>query len=159
MLKVKLLIECICISFLPSFMGISQSLPQTGYVKMVDIWMIFIMSYPFFVIFCHCGKEVLRKLFCMIYNQVLVFERKRKTKTEEMASKNIWQMIKSLRCFIFISFFLVHQIKLNKKTSTTLTPSPALRYLKIYLYIQLDVEKKNLAVGNIVGLVLYYNFL
>ena len=39
-------------------MGISQSLPQTGYVKMVDIWMIFTMSYPFFVIACHCGIEV-----------------------------------------------------------------------------------------------------
>ena len=39
-------------------MGISQSLPQTGYVKMVDIWMIFTMSYPFMVIACHCGIEV-----------------------------------------------------------------------------------------------------
>ena len=39
-------------------MGISQSLPQTGYVKMIDIWMIFTMSYPFFVIACYCGIEV-----------------------------------------------------------------------------------------------------
>ena len=39
-------------------MGISQSLPLTGYVKMIDIWMIFTMSYPFFVITLHCSQEV-----------------------------------------------------------------------------------------------------
>ena len=44
-------------------MGISQSLPQTGYVKMIDIWMIFTMSYPFFVIACHCGIEVILYLY------------------------------------------------------------------------------------------------
>ena len=41
-----------------SFMGISQSLPATGYIKMVDVWMIFTMSYPFFVIILHCLQEV-----------------------------------------------------------------------------------------------------
>ena len=40
-------------------MGISQSLPETGYVKMIDIWMIFTISYPFFVIAIHCVIEVL----------------------------------------------------------------------------------------------------
>ena len=35
-------------------MGISQSLPMTGYIKMIDIWMIFTMSYPFVVITLHC---------------------------------------------------------------------------------------------------------
>ena len=44
-------------------MGISQSLPQTGYVKMIDIWMIFTMSYPFFVIACHCGIEVILYIY------------------------------------------------------------------------------------------------
>ena len=39
-------------------MGISQSLPATGYIKMVDVWMIFTMSYPFFVIILHCLQEV-----------------------------------------------------------------------------------------------------
>ena len=41
-----------------SFMGISQSLPMTGYIKMIDIWMIFTMSYPFLVISLHCLQQV-----------------------------------------------------------------------------------------------------
>ena len=41
-----------------SFMGISQSLPESGNVKMVDVWMIFTISYPFFVIACHSFVEV-----------------------------------------------------------------------------------------------------
>ena len=31
----------------PSFMGISSSLPLTAAIKMIDIWMIFTMMYPF----------------------------------------------------------------------------------------------------------------
>ena len=41
-----------------SFMGISQSLPMTGYIKMIDIWMIFTMSNPFLVISLHCLQQV-----------------------------------------------------------------------------------------------------
>ena len=39
-------------------MGISQSLPMTGYIKMIDIWMIFTISYPFVVITVHCLQMV-----------------------------------------------------------------------------------------------------
>ena len=39
-------------------MGIAQSLPESGNVKMVDVWMIFTISYPFFVIACHSALEV-----------------------------------------------------------------------------------------------------
>ena len=39
-------------------MGISQSLPVTGYIKMIDIWMIFTMSYPFVVITLHCLEKI-----------------------------------------------------------------------------------------------------
>ena len=39
-------------------MGISQSLPMTGYIKMIDIWMIFTMSYPFVVITLHCLEKI-----------------------------------------------------------------------------------------------------
>ena len=40
-------------------MGISQSVPRTGYIKMVDVWIIFTMFYPFIVIACHCALEVI----------------------------------------------------------------------------------------------------
>ena len=39
-------------------MGISQFLPVTGYIKMIDIWMIFTISYPFIVITLHCFQKV-----------------------------------------------------------------------------------------------------
>ena len=39
-------------------MAISDSLPMTGYIKMIDIWMIFTMSYPFLVISLHCLQQV-----------------------------------------------------------------------------------------------------
>ena len=41
-----------------SFMGVYNSLPETGYIKMVEIWMIFTMSYPFLVILLQCSLEV-----------------------------------------------------------------------------------------------------
>ena len=39
-------------------MAISDSLPMTGYIKMIDIWMIFTMSYPFVVITLHCLEKM-----------------------------------------------------------------------------------------------------
>ena len=33
-----------------SFIGVSQSLPMTAYIKMIDTWMIFTMFYPFCVV-------------------------------------------------------------------------------------------------------------
>ena len=39
-------------------MGISNELPVTGYIKMVDVWMIFSISYPFIEITLHSMKEV-----------------------------------------------------------------------------------------------------
>ena len=31
---------------------------MTGYIKMIDIWMIFTMSYPFVVISLHCFQRM-----------------------------------------------------------------------------------------------------
>ena len=42
-------------------MGISQSLPVTSYVKMIDIWMIFTMSVPFIEVGLHAGYEVVKR--------------------------------------------------------------------------------------------------
>ena len=38
----------------------SQSLPTTSYIKMIDIWMIFSMLYPFFVVSLYSIMEVLK---------------------------------------------------------------------------------------------------
>ena len=39
-------------------MGISEGLPKTGYIKMIDIWTIFALSYPFSVIALYSALEV-----------------------------------------------------------------------------------------------------
>ena len=43
-----------------SFVGVTQSLPMTAYIKMIDIWMILMMLYPFFVVTLYTVMEVLR---------------------------------------------------------------------------------------------------
>ena len=37
---------------------ISETLPKTGYIKMIDIWTIFALSYPFSVIALFSALEV-----------------------------------------------------------------------------------------------------
>ena len=39
-------------------MGISEGLPKTGYIMMIDIWTIFALSYPFSVIALYSSLEV-----------------------------------------------------------------------------------------------------
>ena len=41
-----------------SFIGISNSLPTTSYVKMIDVWMIVSMVLPFCEIIFIAGKDV-----------------------------------------------------------------------------------------------------
>ena len=52
-------------------MGVSSSLPVTGYIKMVDTWMIFTMFYPFMVIVLQCSLEVKLSL---IYELIYVYD-------------------------------------------------------------------------------------
>ena len=39
----------------------SQTLPATAYIKMIDIWMIFTMMYPFTEIALVCAKDFFKK--------------------------------------------------------------------------------------------------
>ena len=39
-------------------MGISQSLPSTAYIKMIDIWMLFTMTIPFLEVVLHTTHEM-----------------------------------------------------------------------------------------------------
>ena len=40
-------------------MGVSWSLPTTAYIKMLDIWMIFCILYPFLIVILHTLSELL----------------------------------------------------------------------------------------------------
>ena len=43
-----------------SFIGVSKSLPTTAYIKMIDIWMIFTMFYPFCMVTLYSVMELIR---------------------------------------------------------------------------------------------------
>ena len=40
------------------FLGLSQSVPVTSYIKMVDIWMLFTMTIPFLEVVYHTSNEI-----------------------------------------------------------------------------------------------------
>ena len=42
-------------------MGLSQSLPVTSYIKMIDIWMLFTMTVPFLEVVLHTTNEVFKQ--------------------------------------------------------------------------------------------------
>ena len=44
-----------------SFLGLSQSLPVTSYIKMIDIWMLFTMTVPFLEVVLHTTNEVFKQ--------------------------------------------------------------------------------------------------
>ena len=41
-------------------MGLSQSLPVTSYIKMIDIWMLFTMTIPFLEVVLHTTHEMFK---------------------------------------------------------------------------------------------------
>ena len=44
--------------FFCRFLGLSQSVPVTSYIKMVDIWMLFTMTIPFLEVVYHTSNEM-----------------------------------------------------------------------------------------------------
>ena len=46
------------VCFFHSFIGISNSLPQTSGMKMIEFWMIFTMMYPFTLVLLHIFNQV-----------------------------------------------------------------------------------------------------
>ena len=42
-------------------MGLSESLPVTSYIKMIDIWMLFTMTIPFLEVIMHTTNEVFKR--------------------------------------------------------------------------------------------------
>ena len=43
------------------FLGLSQSVPVTSYIKMVDIWMLFTMTIPFLEVVYHTSNEMYKQ--------------------------------------------------------------------------------------------------
>ena len=43
------------------FINVSNSLPKTSYMKMVDAWLLFNLLYPFIVVLIHTYMDTLRE--------------------------------------------------------------------------------------------------
>ena len=57
-MSLKAHLGVITVSF--SFMGISQSLPTTSYMKWIDFWMMFSIIMPFLEVLAQAGNYMLR---------------------------------------------------------------------------------------------------
>ena len=42
------------------FINVSNNLPKTSYMKMVDVWLLFNLLYPFIVVLLHTYMDTLR---------------------------------------------------------------------------------------------------
>ena len=42
------------------FISVSNSLPKTSYMKMMDVWLLFNLLYPFVVVLIHTRMDTLR---------------------------------------------------------------------------------------------------
>ena len=42
------------------FINVSNNLPKTSYMKMVDVWLLFNLLYPFIVVLIHTYMDTLR---------------------------------------------------------------------------------------------------
>ena len=70
-------------------MGLSQSLPVTSYIKMIDIWMLFTMTIPFLEVVLHTAHEVFKRPSTfLIAPETRLDVLKVKSKEEEVATKN-----------------------------------------------------------------------
>ena len=52
------------------FINVSNNLPQTSYVKMVDVWLIFNLLLPFIEVLVHTYMDTLRYL--VFFNWILL---------------------------------------------------------------------------------------
>ena len=55
-----------------SFLGISQSLPSTSYIKLIDIWMIFTMIYPFAETVLVCLKDAVKEKTVVVKGEMVI---------------------------------------------------------------------------------------
>ena len=42
------------------FINVSNNLPKTSYMKMIDVWLLFNLLYPFLVVLLHTYMDILR---------------------------------------------------------------------------------------------------
>ena len=100
-----------------SFIGVSSSLPMTAYTKMIDIWMIITMMYPFSVVTLYSVMEFMKDDI----NTVVNIHKRKKKSGKDQAILVITFMLDyglPMLVIIFIFFFWMFGI-----INTSATPS------------------------------------
>ena len=79
-------------------MGLSQSLPVTSYIKMIDIWMLFTMTIPFLEVVLHTTHEMFKNTKAsqiVPETSMYVLEVDSGEEKEEVARTNLMKLIMS----------------------------------------------------------------
>ena len=58
------------------FINVSNNLPKTSYVKMIDVWLIFNLLLPFIEVLVHTYMDTLRSIFKLKLKMFNVFHLK-----------------------------------------------------------------------------------
>ena len=94
------------ILFICSFLGLSQSLQVTSYIKMIDIWMLFTMTVPFTEVVMHTINEVSRRPSAPLFGlekQIDVVKVLSANGQDEEETKKHWSMILTGRLILPIT--------------------------------------------------------
>ena len=51
------------------FINVSNNLPKTSYVKMIDVWLIFNLLLPFIEVLVHTYMDTLRSTFQLFFSK------------------------------------------------------------------------------------------
>ena len=51
------------------FINVSNNLPKTSYVKMIDVWLIFNLLLPFIEVLVHTYMDTLRSTFKLFFSK------------------------------------------------------------------------------------------
>ena len=53
------------------FINVSNNLPKTSYVKMIDVWLIFNLLLPFIEVLVHTYMDTLRSIFKLFFRKMV----------------------------------------------------------------------------------------
>ena len=86
------------------FIDVSNNLPKTSYIKMVDIWLLFNLLLPFLVVLIHTRMDTLR-----MEEEDIVTKQDRQVKRSKNKKLDFWKKVSLVyNPIIFITFVMVY---------------------------------------------------
>ena len=86
------------------FIDVSNNLPKTSYIKMVDIWLLFNLLLPFLVVLIHTRMDTLR-----MEEEDIVTKQDRQVRRLKNKKLDFWKKVSLVyNPIIFITFVMVY---------------------------------------------------